>query len=273
LLGLGGNGGDRPERHAAELAQTGEGVGESAAERLSDLVPAEWEKKVLDRGFIRLVGTLGGDDAVVQSARVSFGSGSKGEEKDRRLIAYLLRHGHETPFEHAVFKFHVKCPFFVARQWFRHRWASYNEISGRYTTFDEGEMHLPEALRVPDAENRQGSTGRLEPERERVLLEAIETHQQETWTLYARLLEEGVAKEIAREVLPLSTYTQFYWTVNARSLMNFIRLRAERHAQYEIRIYALAFLEVFRLKMPWTCEAFLEQAFKGFSSGLEGATV
>ncbi len=269
----GGNGSDRVERHAAELAQTEEGLGETATERLSDLVPAEWERKVLDRGFIRLVGTLGSDDAVVQSARVSFGSGSKGEEKDRRLITYLLKHGHETPFEHAVFKFHVKCPFFVARQWFRHRWASYNEISGRYTTFDEGEMHLPGSLRVPDTADRQGSTGRLEPEQERVLLEAMKKHQQETWALYSRLLEAGVAKEIAREVLPLSTYTQFYWTVNARSLMNFIRLRAERHAQYEIRLYALAFLEVFRLRMPWTCEAFLEHSFKGVSTGLEDTPV
>jgi thymidylate synthase (FAD) len=257
--------------HAAELAQVEEAaLQESADERLSDLVEAEWESRVLDRGFIRLVGMLGGDDAVVQSARVSFGSGSKGEEKDRRLIAYLLKHGHETPFEHAVFKFHVKCPFFVARQWFRHRWASYNEISGRYTTFDEGEMHLPDGLRVPDQANRQGSTGRLGAEQEQELLAVMKAHQEGTWALYRRLLEAGVAKEIAREVLPLSTYTQFYWTVNARSLMNFIRLRAEQHAQYEIRLYAVAFMEVFRLKMPWTYEAFQELVFKGLSTGLEG---
>ncbi len=265
---------EEEEIHAAELAQIEaadeEGLKESAEGRLSDLVPAEWEQKILDRGFIRLVGMLGGDDAVVQSARVSFGDGSKGEEKDRKLINYLIKHHHDTPFEHAVFKFHIKCPMFVARQWFRHRWASYNEISGRYTTFDEGEMHLPDALRVPDQVNRQGSEGRLDPDLEDRLLNEMKEHQDQTWSLYNRLLESGVAKEIAREVLPLSLFTQFYWTVNARSLMNFIRLRAEKHAQYEIRVYAIAFMDVFRLKMPWTYDSFLEHVFKGLSTGLEG---
>ena len=263
---------DVSEVHAAELAQIEgdeNGLKESVEERLSDMVEAKWEKQVLDRGFVRLVGTLGGDDAVVQSARVSFGTGTKGEEKDRKLISYLIKHHHETPFEHAVFKFHVKCPMFVARQWFRHRWASYNEISGRYTTFDEGEMHLPTELRVPDAVNRQGSTGRLESEVEARLLAEMADHQKATWDLYRRLLGAGVAKEIAREVLPLSLYTQFYWTVNARSLMNFIRLRAEEHAQLEIRYYALAFMEVFRLTMPWTHDAFREHVFKDLSTGLE----
>jgi len=268
--GLGGRG--ERELHAAELAQLEaadeDGLKESAEERLSDLVEADWEKKVLDKGFVRLVGTLGGDDAVVQSARVSFGTGTKGEEKDRRLINYLIRHHHETPFEHAVFKFHIKCPMFVARQWFRHRWASYNEISGRYTTFDEGEMHLPEALRAPDSVNRQGSEERIDPERESRLLVEMAEHQKATWALYNRLIENGVAKEIAREVLPLSLYTQFYWTVNARSLMNFIKLRAEEHAQYEIRLYALAFMEVLERTMPWTYEAFMEHVFKGLSTGL-----
>lgn len=261
-----------PEIHAAELAQieeAGNDMKESAQDRLSDLVDAVWERKVLDRGFIRLLGTLGGDDAVVQSARVSFGTGTKGEEKDRKLINYLIKHHHETPFEHAVFKFHIKCPIFVARQWFRHRWASYNEISGRYTTFDEGEMHLPDQLRMPDAVNKQGSTGRMDPAVEADLLAQMATHQKETWDLYEHLIEAGVAKEIAREVLPLSLYTQFYWTVNARSLMNFMHLRADHHAQYEIRLYAVAFLDVFREKMPWTYEAFMEHIFKGRSTGLE----
>jgi thymidylate synthase (FAD) len=263
---------EEPEVHAAELAQTEadeNGLKESAEERLSDLVEAQWEKRILDRGFIRLVGTLGGDEAVVQSARVSFGSGTKGEEKDRKLINYLIKHHHETPFEHAVFKFHVKCPMFVARQWFRHRWASYNEISGRYTTFDEGEMHLPTELRAPDAVNRQGSSGRLESDVEARLLSEMADHQKASWDLYNRLLEAGVAKEIAREVLPLALYTEFYWTVNARSLMNFIRLRAEEHAQLEIRYYALAFMEVFRLTMPWTFDAFREHIFRDLSTGLE----
>jgi thymidylate synthase (FAD) len=259
--------------HAAEMAQIEEAEDQalkvSADERLSDLVDAIWEQKVLDRGFVRLVESMGGDLAVVQSARVSFGHGSKGEEKDRRLIAYLIKHHHETPFEHAVFKFHVKCPIFVARQWFRHRWASYNEISGRYTTFDEGEMHLPHRLRLPDAANKQGSTGALDADLEKTLLSEMKAHQEETWRLYERLIASGVAKEIAREVLPLSLFTEFYWTVNSRSLMNFIRLRAEEHAQYEIRVYALAFMDVFRLQMPWTYDAFMEHIFKGLSTGVD----
>ena len=261
---------DEGEIHAAELAQTEEeGLKETAEDRLSDLVEAVWERKVLDRGFVRLVGHMGGDVAVVQSARVSFGHGSKGEEKDRRLIDYLIKHHHETPFEHAVFKFHVKCPIFVARQWFRHRWASYNEISGRYTTFDEGEMHLPEVLRVPDRANKQGSTGRIDPDVEKQLLARMKEHQETTWALYEELMGRGVAKEIAREVLPLSLFTEFYWTVNARSLMNFIRLRAEQHAQYEIRRYALALRDVFRETMPWTYDAFLEHIWKDLSTGIE----
>lgn len=250
-----------PEIHAAEQAQLEEA--EAAQNPRRGDRPGEdslelWERKVLDRGFVRLVGMLGGDPAVVQAARVSYADGTKGEEQDRRLIHYLVKHRHETPFEHALFKFHIKCPVFVARQWFRHRWASYNEISGRYTVFDEGEMHLPERLRVPDAVNRQGSAEGLDPVREGELLAAMRTHQQQSWALYQRLIDEGVAREIAREVLPLSLYTQFYWTVNARSLMNFIDLRAERHAQYEIRAYALVMMEVFREKMPWTFDAFRE---------------
>ncbi len=213
--------------------------------------------EVLDRGFVRLVDFMGGDEAVVRSARVSFGQGTKGEEKDRKLIGYLLRHGHETPFEQSVFQLHVKCPIFVARQWFRHRWSSFNEISGRYTVFDEGEFYVPDKKRVQEKVNKQGSvTAELSDEEHRAFGERIREETERAAAAYRKLLEEGTAKELARIVLPLNMYTQFYWSVNARSLMNFIRLRCDVHAQYEIRLYAEAIREIFREKMPWTAEAF-----------------
>ncbi|MBN1826540.1 MAG: FAD-dependent thymidylate synthase [Candidatus Eisenbacteria bacterium] len=212
---------------------------------------------VLDRGFIRVVECVGGDEAVVRSARVSFGQETKGEEKDRKLIRYLLTHGHETPFEHAVFQFHVKCPLFVARQWLRHRWSSFNEISGRYTVFDDEEYYVPDRIRVQENVNKQGSEVADVPEEEhRAFGERIRAETERAIAGYRGLLEEGIAKELARIVLPLNMYTQFYWTVNARSLMNFLKLRCDAHAQYEIRQYADRLRDLFREKMPWTAEVF-----------------
>ncbi|MEO0255166.1 MAG: FAD-dependent thymidylate synthase [candidate division WOR-3 bacterium] len=218
------------------------------------------EFKVLDKGFLRLVEFMGGDNSVVQSARVSYGSGLKGEEKDKKLLFYLMENEHMTPFEHSVFKFHVKCPIFVARQWFRHRWGSYNEISGRYTEYKD-EYYLPEKLRVQSKKDKQMSEfGDIEEEKE--LLKKMQDIFEKSFEVYRELLERGVAREIARIVCPLSTYTQFYWTVNARSLMNFLRLRLDIHAQYEIREYAKCILEIFKEKMPWTYEAFLKYCVK-----------
>ncbi|MCR4438223.1 MAG: FAD-dependent thymidylate synthase [bacterium] len=208
---------------------------------------------VLDHGFVRLVDFMGGDQAVVRAARVSVGQESKGELKDRQLIDYLLSHRHETPFEHSVFTFHIKCPIFVARQWFRHRMASYNEISGRYTRL-EHEFYVPERLRKERGLDYQFEL--LPEEANRPLRQEMVEHYQRSYALYQRLLAQGVAKEHARIVLPLALYTQFYWTVNARSLMNFLILRAERHAQEEIRAYAEAIMRIFAEKMPWSYEAF-----------------
>jgi len=214
---------------------------------------------VLDRGFVRVVECVGGDGAVVRSARVSFGQETKGEEKDRRLIRYLLTHGHETPFEHAFFQFHVKCPLFVARQWLRHRWSSFNEISGRYTVFDEAEYYVPEKMRVQEKVNKQGSeTADVSEEEHAAFAGRIREETERAVAAYRRLLEDGVAKELARIVLPLNMYTQFYWSVNARSLMNFLRLRSDVHAQHEIRLYADRIREIFRERMPWTAEVFDE---------------
>ena len=209
--------------------------------------------KTLDKGFVKLVEFMGGDQRAVDSARVSFGSVSKGTEQDRKLLEYLLANGHLSPFEHSVFQFHIKCPIFVARQWMRHRIASYNEISARYTEVKE-EFYYPEAFRVQDKINRQGSvrSGALEQEK---LLAIYDKTIKASFAAYSELLEAGVAREMARMVLPVAQYTQFHWTINARSLLNFISLRADAHAQYEIRRYADAITEIFRAKMPWTWEA------------------
>ncbi|MFN0151463.1 MAG: FAD-dependent thymidylate synthase [bacterium] len=228
--------------------------GEYGFETREGMPTALAEKRLLDHGFIRLVDVMGDDTAVVQAARVSYGQGSKGEEKDKKLIAFLMKNHHETPFEMANFKFHARTPIFVARQWFRHRWGSFNEISGRYTELAY-EFYVPARLRRQLAKNYQFEESFDAAENARVR-EQLAAHFQASYRLYAELLEKGVAKEEARIVLPLSLYTEFYWSVNARALMNFLKLRAEVHAQYEIRVYAEAALEIFRERMPWTCEAF-----------------
>jgi len=212
------------------------------------------EKNVLDIGLVRLVNFMGGDNAVVQAARVSFGKGITNDERDKKLLFYLMANRHETPFEHSVFKFHIKCPIFVARQWFRHRMASYNEISGRYSEMKE-EFFMPDVLRTQKARNYKYSE--IDESANAELTEKIKKHYDFSYKLYHELLERGVAKEHARIVLPLSLYTQFYWTINARSLMNFLSLRMEEHAQYEIRQYAEVINEIFKEKMPWTQEAFM----------------
>ena len=219
----------------------------------------ELEYKVLDQGFVRLVDFMGGDYAVVQSARVSYGKGVTHDERDKKLLFFLLANGHESPFEHSVFKFHVKCPLFVARQWFRHRIASYNEMSGRYTKMQE-EFCLPEKLRSQTAENYKYTD--IPEELNSGLLGKIKEHYQRSFDLYNELLKANVAKEHARIVLPLALYTQFYWSINSRALMNFLRLRMDQHAQYEIREYANRIAELFKHKMPWSHEAFQRYVIK-----------
>ncbi|MEO0202390.1 MAG: FAD-dependent thymidylate synthase [candidate division WOR-3 bacterium] len=218
-------------------------------------------ERVLDNGFIRLVDFMGGDFAVVQSARVSFGQESKGPEKDIKLIEYLLKNKHETPFEHSVFKFHIKCPIFVARQWFRHRIGSFNEISLRYVEYKD-EFYIPEFFRKQSQSNKQASTEEI-VENSEILKEELLKLYEEIKDLYNKFLNSSVARELARIILPLSTYTQFYWTINARSLMNFISLRADINAQYEIRIYARKIAKIFRDKMPITFKFYVKYAYFG----------
>lgn len=211
---------------------------------------------VLDKGFIALVEFCGGDDMVVRAARVSHGRELKGAEQDKKLVHYMMKHKHGTPFEHSLFIFHVKAPIFVARQWFRHRIGSFNEISGRYVDYQE-EFYIPEKMRAPDPKNKQGSV-EAEFHNEKELIEIYKNSVSSSYQAYRKLISDGVAKEIARAVLPLALYTQFYWSVNPRSLMNFISLRISNEAQYEIRQYAERITFFMNDKMPWTFSAFVE---------------
>lgn len=217
---------------------------------------ANTEEKIdlLDKGFVRLVDFMGSDQRAVQSARVSFGAVSKGEEQDKRLIKYLMQHSHHTPFEHCYFQFHICCPIFVARQWMRHRWGSYNEVSARYTEVKD-EFYIPTEFRGQDTKNKQGSVS-SESLDHKALQTEYEKSIEASYATYRKLIEAGVAREMARGVLPVCQYTQFYWSVNARSLFNFLCLRTDQHAQKEIRVYADAIAKIVEEKMPWSWEAF-----------------
>ena len=214
---------------------------------------------VLDDGFVRLDGSMGDDLSVVNAARVSFGSRADVlDERNQGLIRFLMRERHGTPFEHNAFRFHIRCPIFVAREWFRHRVGSFNELSGRYT-------ELPEAFYVPAAEDvrtQVGKPGSYSFEQvDAELAERTRTTMQETYATayraYRAMLDDGVAKEVARSVLPVGIYTEFYWTVNARSIMHFLGLRNHETAQREIRVYAAAVEELWGPQMPVTHAAFV----------------
>ena len=210
----------------------------------------------IDDGFIRLVDAMGCDMSVVRAARVSYGNDSKGEDADLKLIHYLMKHNHGTPFEHIVFTFHVKCPMFVARQWFRHRIGSFNEISGRYTELDTG-FFVPTTFRKNNNENHQSSVeGDFTSQETESMLNEYNYALEIMESTYKSLLDKGVAREQARAILPLGTYTEFYWTVNLRSLLNFIRLRTAEDAQAEMQQYANLIHSIAEEKAPWCFEAF-----------------
>jgi len=207
-------------------------------------------RQVLDRGFIRLVDCmprvisneswkLRCDAAIIQSARVSFGSGMKDIETDTRLIQYLLRHKHTSPFEMVKFKFHVKAPIFVQRQWFRHRMSNFNEISGRYSKIDP-EFYIPTFVGKQSKLNKQASdsTNLLENKNINKIFDIYTKKSLEQYSLYVKLIDNGVAKETARICLPLNIYTEFYWSIDLHNFLNFIRLRTHPGAQPEIQEYA-----------------------------------
>ena len=217
--------------------------------------------RVLDHGFVRLDDAMASDLSVVNGARVSFARHkAEMDESDEGLIRFLMRDRHGTPFEHNAFRFHVRAPLFVAREWFRHRVGSFNEFSMRYAKASD-EFYVPEPEDVRSQVGKPGaySFEPVEPELAEHTREELQAVYDAAYSTYNRLVEQGVARELARLVMPMGAYTEFYWTVNARSLMNFVSLRAAETAQREIRRYAEACERFFAEKMPITYSAFVEQ--------------
>lgn len=217
--------------------------------------------QVLDHGFVRVVDYMGNDAAIVQAARVSYGEGTKTLRDDEGLIRYLLRHRHTTPFEMCEIKFHIKLPIFIARQWIRHRTANVNEYSGRYSVMDN-DFYLPkpEHLAVQSAINHQGRGEMLRGEAAEQAISIIKSDSEAAYAHYEQLMEgdTGLAREIARMILPVNYYTQWYWKIDLHNLLHFLALRADSHAQYEIREYANAMLELVRAWVPVTYQAFMD---------------
>jgi thymidylate synthase (FAD) len=222
-------------------------------------VITEDEIRVLDHGFVRLDDCMADDLSVVNAARVSFARRKDAmDESDEGLIRFLLRYRHGTPFEHNSFRFHVRAPIFVAREWFRHRVGSFNEFSMRYARATD-DFYVPEPEDVRTQVGKPGSYSfePVEPELAEATREELRAVYDEAYATYERLVERGVARELARLVMPVGAYTEFYWTVNARSLMNFVSLRAAETAQREIRRYAEACERFLEAKMPVTYAAFV----------------
>jgi len=212
----------------------------------------------LDKGFVRLIDVMGDDAAIVQAARVSYGSGTKKVHEDRGLIRYLLRHAHTTPFEMVEFKFHVKLPIFVARQWIRHRTANVNEYSGRYSEMkDEFYVPAPDQIRAQSTSNKQGrAEDAFAPEESERIRTMMSDTQDSLYAEYQELLGTNLAREIARINLPVSNYTEWYWKIDLHNLFHFLRLRMDAHAQYEIRVYGEAMAEIAKAVVPAAWEAF-----------------
>jgi thymidylate synthase (FAD) len=231
---------------------------------------------VLDKGFVRVIDYMGDDGAIVQAARVSYGRGTKKLSDDRGLINYLMRMRHTSPFEMCELKLHVKLPIFVARQWIRHRTASVNEYSARYSVLHD-EFHLPaaEQLAVQSSGNRQGRGAVLEGAEAESALRTLARNAEGAYERYLGLLNldeagepldpdrPGLARELARMVLPLNTYTEWYWKTDLHNLLHFISLRSDPHAQYEIRAYAEVLLDVVRRWVPLTHAAFENYRLNG----------
>jgi thymidylate synthase (FAD) len=224
----------------------------------TEVIP-EQTIRVLDHGFVRLDDAMASDLAVVNGARVSFARRKlELDESDEGLIRFLLRERHASPFEHSVFRFHVRCPIFVAREWFRHRWSSFNEFSMRYAkATDDFYVPEPEDVRTQVGKPGAYSFDPVDPELAERARDELREAYESAYATYERLVEAGVARELARCVLPVGAYTEFFWTVNARALMNFVALRAAEAAQREIQRYAEAVERFFAESMPVTHAAFV----------------
>jgi len=218
------------------------------------------EIRVLDKGFVRLVDYLGSDQRIVQAARVSYGDGTKTSREDRGLIHYLLKNEHTSPFEQVILTFHCKMPIFVARQWVRHRTARLNEISGRYSIMkDDFYVPEPEQMRFQSTNNKQARSDQaLEDGDAGAMISEMVEDQTEVYQHYLGMIDKGLAREIARNNLPLSLYTEWYWQIDLHNLFHFLRLRLDAHAQYEIRVYAEALAKCAKAVAPMAYEAFME---------------
>jgi thymidylate synthase (FAD) len=241
---------------------------------------------VLDHGFVRVIDYMGDDGAIVQAARVSYGRGTRRVSEDRGLINYLMRHRHTTPFEMCEIKYHVKLPIFVARQWIRHRTANVNEYSARYSILDnEFYIPAPEHLAAQAATNRQGRGDVLQGEPARRVLDLLREDAERAYAGYTEMLNEdetgtsrdpswpGLARELARMNLSLNFYTQWYWKTDLHNLLHFLSLRADPHAQYEIRAYADAMLETVKRWVPLAYGAFLEYRMNAATISATGLAV
>ena len=264
----------------ADLHETRRVVSPSLEEILYQALP------VLDHGFVRVIDYMGDDAAIVQAARVSYGKGTKTLRSDAGLISYLMRHRHTTPFEMCEIKYHVKLPIFVARQWIRHRTANVNEYSARYSILDN-EFYMPAAehLAAQSTANRQGRADLLVGAEADRVYELLKRDAAQAYTDYAEMLNEdgegnpvdpgrdGLARELARMNLSLNFYTQWYWKIDLYNLMHFLSLRADEHAQYEIRVYAEVMLDTLERWVPQTFEAFTKYQMGGASLSSQGLKV
>lgn len=229
---------------------------------MNEIVPGDKpnELRVFEHGFVRLDDSMASDLSVINSARVSFAVRKEEmDERDKGLIRFLMRDRHGTPFEHNSFRFHIRTPIFVAREWFRHRMSSFNEESGRYHKL-EGDFYVPARAAVRTQVGKPGAYTFESVDKQLAddTIERFERIYKQLFTEYQEMIDQGVAKELARAILPFGIFTQFYWTLNARSLMNFLSLRNEANAQYEIRVYAQAIEQLWAEHMPITHECFLE---------------
>ena len=242
---------------------------------------------VLDHGFIRVVDYMGDDSSIVQAARVSYGRGTKKSLQDKGLINYLMRHRHTTPFEMCDIKFHIKLPIFIARQWIRHRTASVNEYSARYSILSN-EFYVPERvnLSAQSTINKQGrSDDELPDDVADKVLALIKEDSEKCYRHYVEMMNEddqgniidentvGITRELARMNLTLNHYTEWYWKINLHNLLHFLALRADSHAQYEIRVYAQAMLDVVKAWVPYAYEAFVEHSMNGTNISRKGMEV
>lgn len=233
---------------------------------------------VLDHGLVRVIDYMGDDSAITQAARVSYGRGTKSVSNDEGLIRYLMRHWHSTPFEMCEVKFHIKLPVFVARQWIRHRTANVNEYSARYSILDrEFYIPQPEQLAAQSTANHQGRGQSLQGEEAARVLDLLREDAMRSYDNYEAMLsqegQQGLARELARMNLPANIYTQWYWKVDLHNLFHFLRLRADAHAQYEIRTYADTIGQIVKDWVPFAYAAFEDYRLGGVQLSAKGAEI